>query len=74
MREHDDEVAWQQREITGSTVLLCEQCGLPLGPDDATLTEATSLLEGQRLCARCRTTIGRGDVEPDWDDDEAAQT
>jgi hypothetical protein len=73
MRVHDEDVAWQQREITGSTLVLCDQCGRPLDGEAFTLAETAPIaepLDGQRICRDCWEKIGRGEAEADWDDDD----
>jgi hypothetical protein len=81
MRDHDEDIAWQQREITGTTLHLCERCGRPLDPegvDAITLTEPTSPLaeptEGERLCADCYTRMGNSESAIIWDDDDEDDT
>lgn len=70
----DDELIRQQREITGETVHVCENCGRPLragflrrATDDTTADGGG----GMRICPDCLDAIGRGTdpVELDEEDD-----
>ena len=69
----DEELTWQQREITGTTVHVCENCGRPLTAaimrqaDDDTSDDGGG---GMRICADCYEAIERGTAPIELDDDE----
>jgi hypothetical protein len=68
----DEELTWQQREITGETIHVCERCGRPVS--DALLRHAADDTTpdggaGMHICADCLSAIERG-VEPVELDDE----
>ena len=70
----DEELVWQRREITGTTVHVCENCGRPVGETLLYLADAETTADGgpgMRICADCREAIGRGTapVELDEEDD-----
>jgi hypothetical protein len=70
----DEELTWQQRDITGETVHVCEKCGRPMRADllrqaaDDTTDDGGA---GMRICPVCLEAIARGvdPVELDEEDD-----
>ena len=69
----DEELTWQQREITGEKVHVCERCGRPVSASlvrqaaDETTADGGA---GMRICVDCQNAIERGidPVELDEDD------
>ena len=70
----DEELTWQQREITGEAAYACENCGRPVSaallrevPDETTADGGA----GMRVCAACLEAIERGTapVELDVEDE-----
>lgn len=69
----DEELTWQQREITGESVHVCERCGRPVGANllrqaaDDTTADGGG---GMRVCADCLDAIDRGMAPLDLDEDD----
>jgi len=69
----DDELAWQQREITGATVHVCENCGRPVGASLLRQAAEHTTADGgggMRICADCLDAIKRGMAPLDLDEDD----
>lgn len=72
----DDELVLQQRDITGTTVHVCENCGRPVGGSflwqvaDGTAVDGGS---GMRICPDCLEAFERGTAPVELDDEDDAE-
>lgn len=72
----DDELVWQRREITGTAVHVCENCGRPVSGSllrqaaDETTPDGGS---GMRICADCLEAIERGTAPLELDDEDEVE-
>jgi hypothetical protein len=73
----NEELIWQQREITGEAVYACENCGRPVSaallreiPDETTADGGV----GMRVCAACLEAIERGTAPVELDDEDEPET
>ena len=69
----DEELTWQQREITGTAVRVCERCGRPIDATEMQMVDDETSADGgtgMRICADCMNAIARGADPVDLADDD----